>query len=191
MPGGERVAALLGVTLLVGGCGRASYYEDGQGFHIAPPPSWVERERSGSAPPVSGRVHTKGGANLPLPPIGSVGGATQRLLVRYERTTAGRLAWLRVSSAEAPPSMPLEECAAAHSPRSDWQQEGEAENLQVASQPAVRVVFKGQWAGQDYLSETVAVRKGAGVYFFTASFPASDESARTEARQAIAAATWK
>jgi hypothetical protein len=179
------------MVLVAVGCGKSSSFEDDKGLRIAPPPSWVERERGDSAPRVSGRVHTKGGANLPLPPLGSVAGAEERSLVRYDRTTAGKLAWLRVSYAEVPETISLAECAASHSPGPDWQPEGESEDTQVAGQPAVRAEYKGQWAGQDYLSETVAVRRGGRVYFFSSSFPAADPSAGTEARQAIADCTWK
>jgi hypothetical protein len=181
------------VVLLVAGCSHGSppYFEDGRGLHIAPPPGWVERERVGAAPVVSGRVHTKGGSNLPLPALGPVGGAAERLLVRYDRVTAGRLAWMRVTFAEAPPTVPLEECAAAHSPGPEWGPEGQPENLQMTGQAAARAAFKGRWAGQDYLCETVAVRTAAGVYCFTASYPAADESAGGDVQQALAGVTWK
>jgi hypothetical protein len=38
----------------------------------------------------------------------------------------------------------------------------------------------------DYLCETAAVRHGDDVYFFTASFPADDATAREQVRQAAA-----
>jgi hypothetical protein len=65
------------------------------------------------------------------------------------------------------------------------------EDLEVSGLPAARIVFMGQWEGQQYFSETVAVRKDESVYLFTASFPASDSKAREQVRQAVANATWQ
>jgi hypothetical protein len=61
----------------------------------------------------------------------------------------------------------------------------------VGGRPAARLAFAGRWGGQDYLCETVAVRKGDQVYLITASFPASDATAREQVRQAVAGATWR
>jgi hypothetical protein len=115
----------------------------------------------------------------------------ERLLVRYDRLTAGHLAWLRVTVTDLPSSTPLEGFVAAHSPGANWKREAEAESLEVSGRPAARMAFGGRWNSQDYLSETVAVRQGEQVYLITASFPASDGVAREQVRQAVASATWQ
>lgn len=116
--------------------------------------------------------------------------AAERQLVRYDRLTAGDLAWLRVSVADLPDTTPLKDYVSAQSPGSAWKREADAESLTVSGQNAARIAFTGTWNGQQYISETVAVRHGDQVYFLTASFPAADADAREKARQAIAAATW-
>jgi hypothetical protein len=101
------------------------------------------------------------------------------------------MAWLRVTIADLPSSMLLTECLATRAPGPDWKQESEEGSLEVSGLPAVRSVFAGRWDQQDYLCETVAARKGENVYFITASFPASDSTAREQVRQAVAGATWQ
>jgi hypothetical protein len=87
--------------------------------------------------------------------------------------------------------MPISDCASACSPQLDWKPESAVENLEVGGKTAARAAFTGRWKDQDYVCETVAVRHGEQVYFLTASFPAADSTAREQARQAIARATWK
>jgi hypothetical protein len=87
--------------------------------------------------------------------------------------------------------MPLNVCLSTHTPGPDWKQESEEGSLEVSGLPAARVVFVGQWDQQDYVCETVAVRKGENVYFITASWPASDSTVREQVRQAVAGATWQ
>jgi hypothetical protein len=113
----------------------------------------------------------------------------EQLLVRYDRLTAGRLAWLRITAADVPPSTPLTACLST--PAEGWQPEAEMESLEVGGLPAARVAFRGPWEGQEYLNESAAVRKGERVYLFTASFPAADAAAREQVRKAIAAAAWR
>jgi hypothetical protein len=117
-----------------------------------------------------------------------VAGATgeERILVRYDRLTAGRQAWLRVTTADLPPALALEACLAGRAPRPDWRREANVESLEVDGQPAARVAFIGRWSGQEYLCEMVAVRKGEQTWFITASFPASDGTAREQVRQVVA-----
>jgi hypothetical protein len=64
------------------------------------------------------------------------------------------------------------------------------EALEVSGLPAARVALVGRWNGQEYINETVAVRRGEEIYLITASFPASDQTAREQVRQAVAGATW-
>jgi hypothetical protein len=178
--------------VLLAGCGSGRHepvYEDEEGFRFTPPPGWSERARPGaSAASAQGRRRTE----PPLPPLGVPGGAGQeRLLVRYDRPSAGRLAWLRVTAADLPAGLPLEKCLSARAPRPDWRRESGVEELEVAGRPAARVAFAGRWDNQDYLCEVVAVRKGERAYFIAASFPAADATAREQVRQAVARATWR
>jgi hypothetical protein len=176
------------LVLLLAGCnsGRQPLvYQDEQGFHFTPPPGWVERARpTGPAPAPHGRARP----NLPLPPLDVAG---ERLLARYDRLTAGHQAWLRLSVADVPPSLSLEKCLSVRVPGADWRRESNVEALEVSGLPAARVTFRGHWDGQDYVNETVAVRKEGRVYFVTASYPASDATARDQVRQAVAGASWR
>jgi hypothetical protein len=180
------------LALLLAGCGpggpRPPVYEEGPGVRFTPPPGWVERDRPNAVPGGADRGHPRGRArpDLPLPGLS----ARERLLVRYDRLTAGALAWLRLTAAEAPAATALEACLAAHAPGPGWRREGKPEDLDVGGLPAARVAFRGRWDNQDYLCETVAVRRGGRVYCITASFPASDGAARAQVRQAVAGAVW-
>jgi hypothetical protein len=186
----------VGLALVLGGCHAAKQpaYEDRQGFHFTPPPGWVERARDDALPVKSGHRQP----DLPLPKLGGSGSSTpERLLVRYDRLTAGYLAWLRVTTADVPPAGPLKALVSARSPGSSWKPESASENLEVSGLPAARAAFVGRWGGQGYLSETVAVRQGERVYVITASFPSADRKApadrkaREQVRQAVAGATWQ
>jgi len=186
-------AGLVVVLTLLTGCGsggRPVVYEDDQGFHFLPPPGWSERVRAtdsaAGAQPPPGRQPSP-----PLPPLGVPALLSQeRLLARYDRPSAGRLAWLRVTTADVAPSIALEECLAARPPGPGWRCGEKVQSLVVAGQPAARIVFAGRWSEHQYSNETVAVRKGEKAYFLTASFPASDDTAREQVREAIAGATW-
>jgi hypothetical protein len=179
----------LGLVALAG-CGAGvppPTYQDGEGFRITAPPGWVERARSDALP---GATHGRRRPAIPLPPLAGPGQPTpERLLVRYDRVRAGRLAWLRVSAADLPASSPLAGCLSP--PGADWRREGEVEALEVGGLPASRAAFRGAWEGQDYLCETVAVRRGGRVYLLAAAFPAADAGAREEVRQAAAGASWR
>jgi hypothetical protein len=195
-PPSRGAAVALAVTLLVlAGCGssrKLPVYDDEQGFHFTPPPGWSERARPGVGTAPAKPPGRRRPTDPPLPPLGVPGAtAPERLLVRYDRLAAGRLGWLRVTTAAVPEALSLDACLSRRAPEPDWRREGNVEHLEVAGQPAARVAFAGRWSDQDYLSETVAVRKGVQVYFLSASFPASDRAARDEVRQAIAGATWR
>jgi hypothetical protein len=177
------------LALVLDGCSshKQPVYQDQQGFRFTPPPGWVERARDDALPSKAGHRQP----DLPLPKLGVPGSSAQeRLLVRYDRLTAGHLAWLRVTVADLPPSIALQACVSARSPGPNWKRETEVDQLEVSGQPAVRIAFVGRWNNQDYLNETVAVRQGEQVYLITASFPASDGVAREQVRQAVAGATW-
>ena len=178
------------LVLLWAGCDspKPQVYQDKQGFRFTPPPGWVERARDGALPARVGH----GRKNVPLPPLGLPGKAEpERLLVRYDRLAPGKMGWLRVTVAGLPSSSSLKACLSTRTPGPDWKPESAEESLEVGGLPAARIVFAGRWDQQDYLCETVAVRKGEKVYFITASLPASDSTAREQVRQAVADATWQ
>jgi hypothetical protein len=182
--------------LVLAGCGRtrpSPVYQDEQGFRITPPPGWSERERpaasSGAAPGPPARRRKQ--ADLPLPPLGVMGATSQeRTLVRYDRLTAGRQAWLRVTTADLPTARSVGSVLVSRAPGKGWRRESGVESLEVGGRPGARVAFVGRWGGLDYLCEAVAVRKGERTWFITASFPASDDSAREQVRQSVAGVTW-
>jgi hypothetical protein len=126
-----------------------------------------------------------------LPSLGVPGNRPERLLVRYDRVLAGHHAWLRVTIADVPSSTPLKACLSTRLPGRAWKRESEEESLEVSGLPASRIAFAGRWHDQDYLCETVAVRKEENVYLISASFPAADATAREQVRQAVAGAVWQ
>jgi hypothetical protein len=185
--------AWIGLAMLLvafAGCTAQQHpaYQGKQGLNFTPPPGWVERAREGLLPAKPGRRQVE----LPLPALGVRGSSEQeRILVRYDRLTAGHLAWLRLSVVDLPSSHSLQDCITGRSPGPNWKAESAANALEISDHTAARIGFVGRWNDQEYVSETVAVRHGAQVYFFTASFPDSDDSAREEVRRAIASADWK
>ena len=186
--GAWRACLALGLFGLLG-CGQGGQtpaYDDGRGFSFTPPPGWVERARD-SAGSATRRSHQ--GQGLPLPPLDGPGRLRTHMLARYDRVTAGRLAWLRLAAAEAPAATPLS--AFLRTPGDGWRREGAEENLQVSGQPAARAAFLGQWEGQEYRCETTAVRRAGRVYAITASFPAGDSEAREQVRTAVAGVVWR
>jgi hypothetical protein len=192
--GGRRWLALGLVWLL--GCGTREelVYEDDQGFRLTPPPGWVERARPAAVPasPARGRQRGQGYPDVPLPPVGTLGRpGPERFLARYDRVVAGGRAWLRVTAADVPESTPLATCLPPQGGIPNWKREGEAESLEVSGLPAARAAWAGRWDNEDYLTETVAVRKAGKVYFISASFPAADAAAREQVRQSVAGAVWK
>lgn len=177
------------LALLLAGCSspKKPVYENVEGFRFTPPPGWVERARDDALPARVGHRQS----NLPLPPLDVPGRPPTRFLVRYDRISTSQHAWLRITVADVPISTPLKTCLAACLPGRGWRRESEEENLEVSGLPAARIAFVGRWSDQDYLCETVAVRKGGEVYLFSAAFPTSDDTAREQVRQAVLQASWK
>ncbi len=159
-------------------------YTDETGVRFTPPPGWVERDRPALVS--TDKRSARRQPDQPLPLFDAV--HHERLLVRYDRLTAGQLAWMRLSIADVADTTPLEQYLIRRAPRTDWRREGDVEALEVNGKPAARAAWKGRWRNQDYLCETVVLRRGAALYLFTASFPAVDMAAREQARQAVAAA---
>lgn len=185
----REASATVLLTLLLAGCSapKKPTYENVQGFRFAPPSGWVERARDDALP---GRLGHRQ-SNLPLPPLDGPGRPPERFLVRYDRISTSQHAWLRITVANVPPATPLKAILAARLPGRGWKRESEEEKLEVSGLPSARIAFAGRWSDQDYLCETVAVRKGEEVYLFSFSLPASDETAREQVRQAILGASWQ
>jgi hypothetical protein len=177
------------LTLLLAGCNaqKQPTYQGEEGLRFVPPPGWVERARGEALPARPG--HRK--QDVPLPPLGVPSSPQERLLVRYDRISTGHHAWLRVSRADLPSSTPLRGCLSTRLPGRGWKRESEEGTLEVSGLPAGRIAFVGRFHDEDYLCETVVVRKGEKIYLFSAAFPASDGTAREQVRQAVAAATWQ
>lgn len=174
------------LLFLLAGCSSeaAPVHEDAEGFRFTPPPGWVERANDSLKVPARR-------SSLPLPRLGIPGAGEERLRVRHDRLTAGSLAWLQVTAADVPASMPFTKWLPAHSPGADWKRELELETLQIGGLPAARLAWVGRWHNQDYLCESVAVRHDQRVFIFTASLPRSDSQGREEVRQAIASVVWR
>jgi hypothetical protein len=184
----KRWTALILPALLFAGCNSQTQpaYQNKQGFRFTPPPGWVERARDDAMPAKSShRVQ-----NVPLPPLAVPGQMQERVLVRYDYL-AGKHAWLRITVANVPAATSLKSCIEKRSPERDWKREVDEENLDMSGLPAARIAFLGRWDQQDYLCETVAVRRGETVYFITASLPASDNTLREQVRQAVTSASWQ
>lgn len=162
-------------------------YHDPDGFSITPPPGWVERARGDAM--TNALAHKQ---NAPLPPLGGTAKAPpERLLVRYDRVASGHLGWLRVSVAEIPATTTLKQFVTTKTPGAGWKREGEVEEFELNGQPAARAAFLGRWGDQQYLCETVAVRKGDQVYVISVSVPPADSAGREQVRQAVASAAWQ
>jgi hypothetical protein len=101
------------------------------------------------------------------------------------------MGWLRVTVADSASSTPLKGFLPGRTPGPNWKRESEEGSMEVSGLPAARIAFAGRWDEQDYVCETVAVRKGENVYFITASLPASDSKGLEQVRQAVAGATWQ
>jgi hypothetical protein len=188
MSGGAALTIV--VALWFAGCSSRPQpvYQGKQGLRFTPPPGWVERDREDLLPAKPGQRQ----GDLPLPRLETPGqSAPEKLLVRYDRTIAGHLAWIRISVADLPAAASLKDAVSARAPQPDWKAEPDVADLEVSGMPAARAAFAGRWHDQDYLSETVAVRHEGQVYFITASFPAADAAAREQTRQAVDRATWK
>jgi hypothetical protein len=181
-------AAVL-LMLVPAGCNsqKQPVYEDGQGFRFVPPPGWVERARDNAMPARAGHRQQ----NVPLPPLDVPGHRPEHLLVRYDRISTNHHAWLRVAVADLSSTTPLKAYLSTSLPGRGWKRESEEEGLEVSGLPAARIALVGRWYEQDYLCETVAVRKGEKAYLFSAAFPASDDMAREQVRQAVSRASWQ
>jgi hypothetical protein len=172
------------------GCGSRNQlsFQGADGLHFTPPEGWVERVRGDIAPPNVGNKRVE----VPLPPIDISGKPVrERLLVRYDRLTSSEHAWLRISVAEAPASLTIQAFVANKAPAASWKRESDIEVIEVAGMPAARIAFRGKWNGDEFINESVAVRRDAKIYFISATFPAHDNDARGQVRQAVARFTWQ
>jgi hypothetical protein len=143
---------------------------EANGFCFVPPAGWSERARHDDA---------------------RAGSTQDRLLVQYKRLTAGRPAWLRVSVADVSAAVPLTDCLFNQPLVKGWRASGRVQTFGLNGLHAARLLIAGKLQQRDYEGEIIAARQGELVYFFTATFPANDESAREQVRQAVATASWR
>jgi hypothetical protein len=163
----KKLAAVL--VLAAAGCGGAapeeSFRSEEHGLRFRPPTGWSERTPAGTRP------------------------ARDVVLVSYRRLTAGRPAWLEVSVVEGMTPASLASWLAGRQP-AGWRRQGPAEEYSWEGRPAARAAFAGRRGRHDVVSEVAAVRRGGRVYLFTGTFPAGDEDAREEVRQAVGGVSW-
>jgi hypothetical protein len=187
---GRHAAVTCAFCVLLCGCGSRNQlsFQSADGLHFTPPEGWVERMRGDVAPP---NVAIKRN-EVPLPPIDTSGKTVrERLLVRYDRLTSSEHAWLRLSVAEAPASVTTQAFVATKLPAASWKRESVSEDFEVAGMPAARIACRGKWNGDEFINESVAVRRDAKIYLISATFPAHDNDAREQVRQAVARTKWQ
>jgi hypothetical protein len=176
----RRVSVPLLLTLLSAGCNGGPTFETAPELNLdfVPPPGWTLV--AGGNLPLS-----RGTYEPPLPRLDKTGKTQERLIARYDHSISGGQAWIRVSQAISDPTRSFRKYVSAKSPGSGWRLKSEARELDCESVQAYRVVFAGRWQDQEYLNETVAIRRGRQVYIITASFPAADEHLRAQVRESI------
>ncbi len=184
-----KIAGIL-FCFLISGCASKAQpgYQNAEGFRFMPPVGWVERMRDDLLPAKAASRRM----DVPLPAIDASGkSGRERLLVRYDRLTSSRHAWLRITVGDMPTTVSLRNLLVSRTPGPSWKRESEPETLQVAGRPAERVAFAGRWNGDEFINETVAIRKDSQVYLITATFPAQDAEARDQVREAVTRASWQ
>jgi hypothetical protein len=154
--------------------GEAVYQNPQEGFHFRTPPGWREHTRSeGPAGPVP----------------------AERTLVKYKHVGAGKNpAFLRVSMVDVPAARGLTEVLgeqAQSRDRREWPEASAPRDEQLNGLPAARVVLTGYAGREKMVRETVAVRRGGRVFFFTGTFPAADAAARAQAAEAVQSVVWE
>ncbi|MBX7105794.1 MAG: hypothetical protein K1X57_17050 [Gemmataceae bacterium] len=149
------------------------YFTDHQvGFQFTPPAGWGLQMRSTEAPT----------AKKP-----------ERTIVKYKRLVRGpRVAWLRVSVADAAEGVSPAEVLKTRKPReSNFTVSKPVEDgLSVDGRPAARVTFTGllnpdSLGERPCTSEVVAVQHGKQMLYFTATFATADAESKEMLRTAI------
>ena len=146
-------------------------------LQFSPPVDWAMQERTTQSP-------TKHRA--------------ERMLVKYKQVLPAKpVAWLKVSVAEANGDQsPATLLQMRKPPEPTWRVVKEVEDgLKVGGLPAARVTFGGPFdpAGRgprEYVSELVAVRRGAQVFFFAGTYALTDVHERQKIRTAVESAVF-
>jgi hypothetical protein len=147
------------------------YHNAREGFRFLVPEGWA--------------IHARG-----EPPPGRVD--KERLLVNYQRTGSEKPAFFEVTLADLPPATDLAAHLAGPSYGSEsWRQKTLPETLDVGGVAATRFVATSRVGKDDLTKETVAVRRGERVYFFTAVYTSGDTAVREQLRRTVGSLIWK
>jgi hypothetical protein len=155
------------------------YFTDDQvGFQFTPPPGWGMQARSTESP----TTHKP-----------------ERMVVKYKRLVRGpKVAWLRVSVADAASDAKPEDLLRTRKPREiSWVLTKEVESgLTIGGRPAARVTFGGMMnpdssGSRHCTAEVFAVVVVDRVIYFTGTFTTSDNEARQQLRTSIESAVFQ
>jgi hypothetical protein len=147
------------------------YANKQEGFRFLRPDGW--------------RMHARGEFPASLP------ADTERLLVAYQRLKSEPPATLDVTMLDVPGEQSLVDAMARPGIKGhEWHSTLRFEMLKISGLDAARASFEATLAGQKTIKETLAVRRGGRVYFFTTVAVASDNKARAEARKALDTLAW-
>jgi hypothetical protein len=147
------------------------YTNKQEGFHFLRPDGW--------------RMAARGEFPSSLPAV------TERLLVGYQRLRSEDPATLDVTLLDVPADKSLLDSMVRPAIKGqEWRSTGASESLQINGLEAARASFQGTINGRNLIKETLAVRRGGRVYFFTTIALASDSQARAEARRALNSLSW-
>jgi hypothetical protein len=153
--------------------GEAVYHDAREGFQFAPPAAWSQHARAQYPP---GRQEK------------------ERILVKYKRLDEEGPAFWRASMIDLAETVSPSTYLRDRPPGpEDWRPASGTETVTVDGVPGEKVTFTGIWEEgekQVVVKEVVAVRRNDRVYFFTGIYPASDKTARSLIRQAVASVAW-
>lgn len=149
------------------------------GVQFSPPADWAMQARSTESP---------------------TNHRPERMLVKYKRLVPGaQVAWLRVTVADADADddqTPADLLRNRKPQESGWKVIKQVEDgLTVGGLRAARITFGGPFdptgrGKKDFVSEMVAVRRGAQVFYFAGTFAADDPSGRQQVRAAVESAVF-
>lgn len=174
-------ALLIAVAILSAGCtsrphapaivNEAIYQNEAAGLRMQVPDGWV--------------IHAKSAlpAGEPVP--------NEKLLIGYKRH-GPKIASFEVACADLPADADLAaKLTGSRTGPGAWRAVKAPEAVAINGVGGTRLCFEqGAGANANY-KETVAVRRGPRVYFFTLVSAVSDVTARDEARRVVSTVTWK
>jgi hypothetical protein len=151
--------------------GEAVYENDAAGFRFLTPAGW----------PVTSRATPPPGP-LPRPVV----------LVSYEQPGGEKPAELAVLVADLPPDADLQKFLIDYRVGAEaWGQRSPPQAVTVNGVAAMHYSLTRRQGKDEMLREVTAFRRGGRVYFFLATFAASDESARATVRSSVESVAWK